>query len=164
MLQLSTTRKELKLRKLDLNLLHNNINDKDKEKEVFVYDELGYFKYNKIPMLKLVCNKSGKSKHSMFFMCYKGKKILEVNVTDVSLSDKPSLSMILLMIEEQAEKLKVARVHICIIPVEEFKEVGNNTLNRLRIIVDNSTIFINDEGEKLAILRKLRPANTHPIF
>lgn len=142
-------------RKVELTDINNN-------NEIYVYNELGFFNYNKTPRIKLITkNKQGKTRY--FTAVYKKhKKIFEIEMPDFSHDDSTAIQLLLSQLEEKFEELSIQKVHICqnddlfrFFPVQNFKHVGNNVLHSIRILISNNAKLIDNEEEKTSIMRQM---------
>jgi hypothetical protein len=134
---------------------------KNNEKEILISEELGYFNYNKTAKIKLICNLNDGSPRRIVIY-FKNKFIIDISVTKENFSSKTSVKMILLMIERELREMKINKAHIQIndelfkmISINDFKMIGNEFLTTLKITLSNKTKYIENEEDRLVIIKRL---------
>lgn len=146
------------------NVSRNLLNKK--EIKINIYEELGTYKYDKIPRIKILRRTINCPQTLVVIL--KKKKLININLTHMELSERSSLAVILSMLETQAELRGLNKMHVHEndelfkhMKAEIFKEIGNSVLNNLQILITKPVKEITNENEKLAILKQFHDDPVH---
>ena len=126
-----------------------------------IYEELGSFNYNKIPKIKFTRFKNDNNPRIEIVVYFRNKILTQLNTSNLIINEKLSLATILSQLENTANKFNLEKMHIQLndiifdkIPIEEFKNVGNKVLQKLKIVLTKPVQIVSNEDEKLAILKQ----------
>lgn len=156
--------KSIERRNIKLNLSdHNKKGDETDETEIQVYNQLGFFSFNSTPRLttSTLTDTQGARVFNLSVI-KKHKRLFLLRLTESSLFDTSCIEQMFSLLEETASRHNVSRVHIqandslfAYLPVEKFKIIGNSILSKLSIIISNPTEIINNDDEKIRIIKQM---------
>lgn len=147
-------------KKMDYEDKNDNVVDRkdDSKVDLRVYEELGFFDYNKVPRLKVLRDFDESSLRIMFVK--KRKLLFKVDLAPRDFSEA-SLRRIFSMLDDQAEAHNLNKAHITqndlmfdYFSMAKFKEVGNEVLKNIRVILTTPVVKVLDEEGQLAIMKK----------
>lgn len=92
---------------------------------------------------------------------HKRKMLMKLDLSHQSVKDRSSLAVVLSMLQEKANKLGLYKVYTRFddmlfeqAKIEVFKEIGNEFLTNLKIILIPPMIIVDDENERLNIIKR----------
>lgn len=140
--------------------------DEAEKIELNIFDEIGTYNYNATPRIKIIPRKYNCQQKLIAKL--RRKKLIDLNLTHMVLSERSSLVVILSMLEKEADIQGIYKMHLQNddelfnhISAEIFKEIGNSVLNKLKIIITRPVQQVVTDDEKLAIIKKYHDDPIH---
>lgn len=127
--------------------------------DINVYENLATLNYKKLPRLTL-CRDLYED-HFNLLIIQNRKTLMKINLSKQSVKDRSSLAVVLSMLQAEANRLGLYKVYTRLddflfheTSIEEFKEMGNNHLSALKIIIVPPRMKVDNVNEQLNIIRR----------